>query len=99
MQIKNFPFCCAGKVLCDFGGTPITLGDYKKPSKEEIEKFINYAESSNNAGFFIIAINDEQNEFMEPILKKCKYTCIAKEIPSPNHEESIIFLYLKVFYI
>lgn len=68
-------------------------------SPAEIEAWLVSHESSyTNKGFFLIAINTEQNKHMSPILKKLKYKCVAKNIKSKGHPQSAVFLWLKAQY-
>ena len=95
MNRRSFPGCCAGLVFYDLGGTYKTAGYKGNYTSKDIKEFLRKEELIYDMGFYIIAINNQQNEFMASILKNLKYKCVGKDIKSPGHPSSTIFLYLK----
>lgn len=69
MQVNNFPGCCAGHVLWDFGYTDTTEGsgeDFDLVEQEaQLERYI--ANFSRRA-FLIITLNAEQREVYKEML-------------------------------
>lgn len=96
MQVRVFPECCAGAILCDFGGTPVTSGYTGSHSPEAIKEWLTIRDTDKSYGFYLIAINSTQNKFMASILEEFKYKCVGENIKSPNHPNSKIFIYLKI---
>lgn len=96
MYRAGFPGCCAGYVLYNFGGTALTSGNKAAISPKEIKKWIK--SHSDDQKFYLVAVNTEQNKFMAPILKELKFKCVGKNIKSPGHLKSGVFLYLKATY-
>lgn len=94
---QDFPSCCAGLLLYNFGGTTRTNGQKTKPNDADIRRFLKDADVGLriNKGFALLTLNNEQNEFMKPFMDKFGYECVGKDIISPNHSGSTIFIYLK----
>lgn len=96
MNIRLFPSCCAGIILENFGGTKRTSGPTFLPTEEELKVFFQKADDSlKQYGFAMLTINNEQLEFMKPILEEFNYECVGNEIPSRYHYKSTVYIYMK----
>lgn len=99
MKLMEFPDCCGGLLLSQFGGTSRTLGGYGEHSEEEINKFFNNVEGyiGFSKGFALLTLNNEQIAYMKPYLDKFGYRLLEEGIVSPGHSRqgSTISIYIK----
>lgn len=98
MKSISFPDCCAGLLLSGFGGTKRIIGQSTKYSDLEIKKFLDNIDLclKTNYGFALLTLNNEQIDYMKPYLEKYEYKCIESNIPSPNHYDSVVSIYIKI---
>jgi len=90
MQILDFPFCCTGKILVDFGGTHISEGKKftipPEKIKREVISFLNNQKAYSMHAFVCATTNSEQKE-ANFVLKELKFHC-SRWMSKNQHPET-----------
>jgi hypothetical protein len=72
MKIKEFPFCCTGKLFMHFGESDVAEGYYDAPLltiKQYIKKIKEYINDNSNLAFICCTTNSEQKTINKALRK------------------------------
>jgi len=90
LSLGAFPGCCGIHIVQNFGHTPTNPGG-GEPTKEEVEKALDYYEAENfhSKGLVLIALNTAQKKVFAKTMEKYEFEPVVENFYHPGHRSKI----------
>jgi hypothetical protein len=75
MQTLNFPFCCTGKILADFGDTVLSSGNKEPQTVEAVVEYIEKQMAIQSYMAFMTAVTNSDQTAANIALRRLGFNC------------------------
>ena len=94
MKTKEFPLCCTAKVICDFGGTRTSEGDWGATDEKKLRREIKDQLRWQSKGTVLVAITNSTQKVASKVLRELGFFH-SKWMSKSQHRSTKIRLWWK----